>query len=1112
MEPLLSPDCHASRSSPIFSSVMIILHAGFIGDELLLWGEQPLEVNALPDTRRKRSSKVARLVPFPYGTPEQALLSALHISGVVVLPTRPRSRLQTVWLPTIESLPVPSSPMIANRPDSSEKFALASWTITTYPLSPDQALDFLGACLGKVTLAPGILVGRDLAFWTTVLRFAGSLVARQHFLPGLMKKQETYRACWEPVLGGADVEQLAQLGKGMPAVARALSQQSDSPPVEPASSVLTRFLTLMVDWLVRSTLVDTTSPSQLETKQKRGRSDKKSAAGLNSLHDRWLHALRTSDGIIEGKDAELAQLAEQIHDWRRPVAASANTPFRLCFRLEEPDSERETEGEPSSVPSEDRVLPIVSSVAHLSAGQATNWYVRYLLQAADDPSLLVPIQEAWATKGRMASLLKRRGGKVQEYALSALGQAAGISAEIEQSLQGSLPGGYNLNTAGAHAFLTEQAMVFEQAGFGVMLPAWWTRKGTKLRLTAHAKVKSPKMQGGGGLSLDEIVQFDWEVALGDEKLSLQELRMLAKLKSPLVKIRGQWVEMSSEEIQTAVDFWGKKAPGSGTVREVVRMALGATRTIGGLAFGDVNATGWIADLLAELEGRTPFQELSVPKQFRGTLRPYQARGYSWLSFLRQWGLGACLADDMGLGKTPQTLAFIQSMWKTSWQGKPSTLISPTLVICPTSVVNNWQKEAARFTPDLPVLVHHGLARTKGAAFKKAAMKQAIIISSYALLHRDLEHFKDVEWRAIILDEAQNVKNPETLQSKAARSLQTETRIALTGTPVENNVGDLWSIMEFLNPGYLGTQAEFKRSFFIPIQANQELEAAARLKRLTGPFILRRLKTDRSIITDLPEKQEMKVFCTLTKEQASLYRAVVEEAESVLADSEGIQRKGVVLATISKLKQVCNHPAQFLGDHSAISGRSGKLARLTEMLEEMLTVGDRALIFTQFSEMGDLLQRHLQGMFGQEVLFLHGGVSKKQRDKMVSRFQENGAASVDKAGVPKREGPSIFILSLKAGGTGLNLTQANHVFHFDRWWNPAVENQATDRAFRIGQTKNVQVHKYLCAGTLEEKIDEMIERKNAVAEQVVGTGEGWLTELSNEQLKELFTLRAEAVGA
>ena len=305
---------------------------------------------------------------------------------------------------------------------------------------------------------------------------------------------------------------------------------------------------------------------------------------------------------------------------------------------------------------------------------------------------------------------------------------------------------------------------------------------------------------------------------------------------------------------------------------------------------------------------------------------------------------------------------------------------------------------------------------------------------------------------------------------------------------------------FLNPEWLGTQGEFRRKFYVPIQAEQDAEAALRLKRLTGPFLLRRLKTDKGIIADLPDKMEMKVFCTLTKEQASLYAAVVEEAGKALAEAEGIQRRGVVLATLMKLKQVCNHPAQFLGDNSSIPGRSGKLARLNEMLEEALAEGDRALVFTQFTEMGALIQTHLQESFGREVLFLHGAVPKAKRDGMVERFQsEHG------------EGPRIFLLSLKAGGTGLNLTAANHVFHFDRWWNPAVENQATDRAFRIGQKRNVQVHKFLCLGTLEEKIDEMIERKKEVASSVVGTGEGWLTELSNDQLKELFTLRREAVG-
>ncbi|MDX9754296.1 MAG: DEAD/DEAH box helicase, partial [bacterium] len=508
-------------------------------------------------------------------------------------------------------------------------------------------------------------------------------------------------------------------------------------------------------------------------------------------------------------------------------------------------------------------------------------------------------------------------------------------------------------------------------------------------------------------------------------------------------------------------------------------------------FAGVSATGWIEELLQRLNGNTPFTELDPPDGFQGTLRPYQVRGYSWLHFIQQWGLGACLADDMGLGKTIQTLALILKNWDPQHP-------RPVLLICPTSVVGNWQKEAARFTPDLPLLIHHGSTRKKGVAFQKQVENQAIVLSSYSLLFRDYDLFRTIPWHGIILDEAQNIKNPESKQSKAARTLPADYRIALTGTPVENNVGDLWPLMDFLNPGFLGSQTEFKRAFYLPIQTSRQPEAMQLLKQVTTPFILRRLKTDKSIIQDLPEKMEMKVYCNLTKEQASLYQAVVNDAESALRSAEGIQRKGLVLATITKLKQICNHPTHFAGDHSAIPNRSGKLARLTEMVEEILEVGDRALLFTQFTEMGLILQSYLQEQFGQETFFLHGGIVKKKRDKMVERFQSPN-------------GPPLFILSLKAGGTGLNLTNATHVFHFDRWWNPSVENQATDRAFRIGQTKQVQVHKFLCIGTLEERIDAMIESKKEIAESVVGTGENWLTELSTEELKALFQLSKDAVA-
>ena len=407
--------------------------------------------------------------------------------------------------------------------------------------------------------------------------------------------------------------------------------------------------------------------------------------------------------------------------------------------------------------------------------------------------------------------------------------------------------------------------------------------------------------------------------------------------------------------------------------------------------------------------------------------------------------------------------------------------------------------SARFTPDLPVLLHHGPNRHRGAAFRSQADGQHLVVTSYGTVHRDRDLLGTVPWRAAILDEAQNIKNPASQQARTAQGLRADYRIALTGTPVENHVGDLWSIMQFLNPGLLGSQAEFKRNYFQPIQTDRDGAAAARLQKATGPFILRRLKTDRSIIDDLPDKNETKQYCNLTKEQATLYQAVLREAETRLESAEGMKRRGSILETLTKLKQACNHPRQLLGDNSAITGRSGKLARLQEILDEVLPGGDRVLLFSQFAEMGAILQQHVQETYGLETPFLHGGVTRKQRDLMVQRFQDDP------------DGPQVFVLSLKAAGSGLNLPRANHVIHYDRWWNPAVENQATDRAFRIGQTKDVHVHKLICAGTLEDRIDLMIEIKQETADQVVGTiSERWLTELSNAELRDVLALRANPV--
>jgi SNF2 family DNA or RNA helicase len=485
--------------------------------------------------------------------------------------------------------------------------------------------------------------------------------------------------------------------------------------------------------------------------------------------------------------------------------------------------------------------------------------------------------------------------------------------------------------------------------------------------------------------------------------------------------------------------------------------------------------------------------MSTPASFRGELRPYQERGLAWLSFLGGLGLGAVLADDMGLGKSPQTLALLQA------ERDAGTTAGPTLLVCPMSLVGNWQREAAKFTPGLSVHVHHGADRLSGPDLAATVAAADLVITSYGVAARDRAPLGAVPWSRVVCDEAQNIKNARTRQAEAVRSIPARSRIALTGTPVENRLTELWSIMEFTSPGLLGPAERFRQRFAIPIERNGDIDATERLRRLTGPFILRRVKTDKSVIADLPDKLEMKVWCNLTPEQASLYQATVDDMMARIEAAEpGIERRGLVLATMAKLKQVCNHPAHLLGDGSRLDGRSGKLARLEEICDEITEAGDRTLCFTQYAEFGRMLQPYLASRLGCPVHFLHGGTPKKRRDEMVAQFQEG-------------TGPSVFLLSLKAGGTGLNLTAASHVIHVDRWWNPAVEDQATDRAFRIGQRKDVQVRKFVCVGTVEERIDQMIEDKKALAQAIVGTGESWLTELSVAELREVIELSPEAVS-
>jgi SNF2 family DNA or RNA helicase len=511
----------------------------------------------------------------------------------------------------------------------------------------------------------------------------------------------------------------------------------------------------------------------------------------------------------------------------------------------------------------------------------------------------------------------------------------------------------------------------------------------------------------------------------------------------------------------------------------------------------VNRDKVLAEMLERLAEKATFTEVPDPEGFQGSLRPYQRRGVGWLTYLEQLGLNGCLADDMGMGKSAQVIARL--VYERSPAG--SATLSPTLLIAPTSVVGNWGKEIEKFAPHLRYHLHHGADRIRDKkAFIKEIQACDVVITSYTMVRMDEALLAAQTWQRIVIDEAQNIKNPKTAQTKAILKLSAPHRLALTGTPVENRLLDLWSIFNFLNPGYLGKEAHFRNNFEIPIQRDHDQQSSIILKKLVEPFILRRVKTDPTIIPDLPDKVEQKCYCNLTKEQAALYEVVVKDISASIDETEGIQRKGMILATLLKLKQICNHPAQFLQDNSEFSpDRSQKLERLLEMVDEVIAEGESLLIFTQFTEIGDALETALRHRH-YTTYYLHGGTPRKKREVMIDEFQS-----------PETE-PSIFILSLKAGGVGITLTKANHVFHFDRWWNPAVENQATDRAFRISQTKNVFVHKFVAIGTLEEKIDQMIEDKKQLAGAIVGNDESWLSKLDNQAFKQLIALNRKAVVA
>ncbi len=1045
---------------------MFILHAHWQppatpldNGAVLFWAETS---TLSPLTKTDKRSRKAQSHPFC--ADEKTLRQLLR--ELATFAERCPASEASLWLPTTKQGPQPS-PQLVQDWALTDRAAptLAAWQITGLALEPAAALQILLNLPSAQDLPTQVRIGDDARYWETVTSLVLEVLAQQKLLPTLVQvdaKQSVAR--WQPVLDGPrDGPRLARLVAAMPPLCRAEAKSSSEAPAP--RRLLDAFLQTMTDGLARQWSQGTQPMFGFRQ---------------NELVYQWLRALSLPNPSISGTAAQLQRLQTSQRAWLRNLHMAGDEHFHIAFRLEAPSQRQE---ERQQVHNE--------------------WTLHFLLQARDDPSLLVPADQVWQTRGNVLTALDRHFEQPQEKLLAGLGYAARLFDPLRRSLQGARPTTVALSPDEAFAFMRTAAPLLEESGFGVLVPPWWNKPGTRLGVRLHMQGrKGVKVDAvaSHGMNLDNLVSYRWELSLGDTTLTKEEFDALVALKSPLVQIRGQWVQLDPAQIEAAIRFWQKHdLEADVALQEALRLGL-STDNIDGLQVEDVQFEGWLADWMARFTQNEPMTVLPQPTALHAQLRPYQQYGYSWLDFLRRWGMGACLADDMGLGKTIQTLSMLLREKETR-----GDLPGPVLLIAPTSVVTNWAKEIERFAPNLRSFVHQGMHRLRGENFVEQAQATELVLTSYPLVRRDEAMFNQVEWFGVILDEAQNIKNAETKQARAIRHLPTGFRLALTGTPVENRLSELWSIMQFLNPGYLGSRQTFRQRFALPIERYENAEAAQQLRKLVSPFILRRVKTDPTVIQDLPEKQETKVYCHLSPEQATLYEAVVREAMQQIESAEDdLQRRGQVLAMLMKLKQICNHPAQFLHQINAEytpseeEARSGKLGRLTEMLEEILAVNDRTLIFTQFAEMGHLLRSYLQQRMGVATQFLHGGTPARQRTAMIERFQED------------TDGPSIFILSLKAGGTGLNLTRANHVFHFDRWWNPAVENQATDRAFRIGQRRNVQVHKFVCVGTLEEKIDEMIESKKALAESVVGSGENWLTELSTNELREMVKLRREMV--
>ena len=1016
--------------------------------------------------------------PFTLSTEElRALLTArdllpdgiIDATACLTLPSRSvkpkRKRSAATETPSEDDPPWCGLPLQAGEPipKATEWWP---WQVQGLAIEPMAATEWLA----KLPLSgrhPDL--ADELRWWSHMQRWALSLVARGRWLPQVeLSKGEGYphRARWVPLLNREeDRRRLEDLAAGLPLVATCAL-----PWREPTGRRSNRMTRLRPEAMRAANPVACCRPRSgrlrvatlledlLDAQLRKGFNPVQD--GLDPLLYAWEDALSSETGVINLNDEDAERLATASHHWREGVAGNV-APARACLEL--------------ATPSEGEEL----------------WPLRFFLQAESDPTVKLPASAAWAAGPRGLQLGEIPVEHPSEVLLEGMGRALTVFAPIERGLESATPEAMQLTPAEAFVLVRTAARQLRDVGVGVDLPPSLSG-GLASRL--GLAIKAELLERSRGFTLGESLDWSWELMIGGVTLTLRELERLSGKRSPLVRHKGAWIELRPNDLKNAERFCSANPELS--LDDALRLTATEGDTLMRLPVHAFDAGPRLQGVLEQYHQQKSPDPLPAPEGFCGQLRPYQERGLGWLAFLHRFDQGACLADDMGLGKTIQLLAFLQHL-KVEQELK-----KPVLLVAPTSVLTNWKREAAAFTPELNVHEHYGPKRpTTLAALKKTLKDVDLVLTSYGLVQRDIELLESFDWQGTVIDEAQAIKNPSAKQSQATRDLArthkgTRFRIALTGTPVENRVSELWALMDFLNPRFLGEEEFFRQRYRMPIERYGDMSSLRDLKSRVGPFILRRLKTDKAIISDLPEKVELSEWVGLSKEQKSLYAKTVEDTLDAIARAPRGKRHGQVLGLLTRLKQICNHPALALKEKDASEDflqRSAKLQRLEEILEEVIEAGDRALLFTQFAEWGTLLREYLQRRWRSEVPFLSGSTSKTERQAMVDRFQED----------PR--GPQLFLLSLKAGGVGLNLTRASHVFHIDRWWNPAVENQATDRAYRIGQTNRVMVHKFITSGSVEEKIDRMIREKSRLAEDIVGSGEEWLGGLEMGQLKELVSL-------